>query len=201
MRAVIIGNGDICNYEYIKSRLLPEDFFICADGGLKHTKLLGIAPKIALGDFDSSNPSDDINTMKFPVDKDMTDSELAILYAIENGFDEILLLAMSGRRLDHTLTNILMLFKCDNISMLDDNNEIYPLRKHIKIMGKKGKTMSIIPVFSDLQGVSTIGVKYPLFDETLYFSKSRGNSNIIIDDTCEISVREGMGIVIINDGE
>ena len=51
MRAVIIGNGDIHNYEYIKTKLRKDDFIICADGGLRHTSPLGVSPDIAIGDL------------------------------------------------------------------------------------------------------------------------------------------------------
>ena len=40
MRAVIIGNGTICDYDYIKSKLCSDDYIICADGGLKHIEKL-----------------------------------------------------------------------------------------------------------------------------------------------------------------
>ena len=36
MRAVIIGNGDIKDYQYIKSKINDDDFIICADGGYNH---------------------------------------------------------------------------------------------------------------------------------------------------------------------
>ena len=54
---------------------------------------------------------------------------------------------------------------------------------------------------SDLEGITTQGLEYPLHDETLFFGESRGNSNVVTDDTCIIEVRSGMGIVIINTGD
>ena len=56
-------------------------------------------------------------------------------------------------------------------------------------------------VLSDLEGITTQGLEYPLHDETLFFGESRGNSNVVTDDTCIIEVRSGMGIVIINNGD
>ena len=32
MRAVVIGNGSINDYGYIKSKIRADDFIICADG-------------------------------------------------------------------------------------------------------------------------------------------------------------------------
>ncbi len=41
MRAVIIGNGDIKDYQYIKSKINDNDFIICADGGYNHAEKWG----------------------------------------------------------------------------------------------------------------------------------------------------------------
>ena len=201
MRAVIIGNGDIENYEFIKSKIHNDDFIICADGGIRHTDKLNIIPNIVIGDFDSSDKPDGIKKCVYPSDKDYTDGELAVSYALEEGFDEVIMLAMTGKRLDHTITNIFQLTRDNRIRLIDDHNEIIALIDKLELRNKKGRTVSIIPVFGDLQGVSVTGMKYPLCNETLYFGEGRGNSNIIIDDNCTISVNGGIGIVLINNGE
>lgn len=202
MRSVIFGNGSITDYERIRSYLRNDDYIICADGGIRHAKMLGILPDLLIGDFDSSDPSESsVKKIKFPVRKDFTDSEICMKYALEMGYDEILFIGMSGTRADHTLTNMLLISKCPNGAMIDDNNEIYYLKDRIKIENRKGKTLSIIPVKGNMCGITTAGLDYPLFDETLYFGESRGNSNVIIDDTCEITIKSGEGLVFINNGE
>lgn len=201
MRAVIIGNGEIRDYTYIKSFLRTDDFIICADGGLRHAKGLGINADIAIGDFDSYEKSDDIESITFSSHKNLTDGEIAVDYAIENGYSEILLLAMTGSRLDHTFTNIFQLAKRGNITLVDDDNEVYIIKDSITLKGKKGKTMSVIPVFSNLVGVTATGVYYPLDNDTLLFGEGRGNSNVITDDLCTVSVKSGTGIIFINNGD
>lgn len=202
MRAVIFGNGTVTNYEHIRTYLRNDDFIICADGGIRHAKALGILPDILIGDFDSSVPDEsDVKKIEYPVRKDFTDSEICMKYAAENGYGEILFVGMSGTRADHTLTNMLLLSKCSCGMMIDDNNEIYYLKDRIRIENKKGKTLSIIPVKGDMCGIITAGLEYPLNDEDLYFGESRGNSNVIIDDVCEITLKSGEGLIFINDGE
>lgn len=201
MRAVIIGNGTIENYEFIKSKIRDNDFIICADGGLNHAHMMGIIPDIAIGDFDSSQKDDDVKTYVYPTRKDFTDGELAVNYAVENGYDEIILIAMSGTRLDHTITDIMLLTKCEGACLIDDYNEVRIVRTCLVLRGYKGKTLSIIPVFGNLEGITTKGLEYPLNGETLYFGESRGNSNVVIDDEFSISVKSGIGIVVINNGE
>lgn len=201
MRAVIIGNGSISDYSYIAARLRSDDFFICADGGLRHAEKLGINPDIAIGDFDSAPRPDDVRVMEFPTRKDQTDGELAIEYALERGFDEILMIAMSGTRLDHTLTNIMLLSRSEKACLIDDNNEVHIVRTKLELCGYKGKTLSIIPLCGELEGITTSGLEYPLNNETLYFGTGRGNSNVVTADECSISVTRGIGAVIINNGE
>lgn len=201
MRAVVIGNGDINDYEYISSLIRNDDAIICADGGLRHAEAMGLITNVAIGDFDSYKRDTKVKKFVYPERKDYTDGELAVQYAIDNGYDEIMLLGMTGKRLDHTLTDILLLSKYENSYLIDDYNEVHIVSSKLVLRDKKGKTLSIIPVLSDLEGITTHGLEYPLHDETLFFGESRGNSNVVTDDICIIEVRSGMGIVIINNGD
>ena len=85
---------------------IPADaLVIAADGGLRHTEGLGIAPDIILGDFDSLGyiPAD---SRVYPVEKDDTDAMLAVRVGLEQGCDTFLFYgAMDGPRLDHTIAN------------------------------------------------------------------------------------------------
>ena len=118
------------------------------------------------------------------------------MYAVEHGYQDIALIAMTGDRLDHTMADILLLDKCKNGVVIDDNNEIYLLKDKLSINGRKGQTLSIIPINGDAQGITTIGLEYPLCDETLHFASSRGISNVMLDSKCEITIKKGMALVI-----
>lgn len=202
MRAVIIGGGAIKDYDFIKSKIKNDDFIICADGGSIHAKDMGIEPDIIIGDFDSCSAADfAAEKIQYPARKDFTDGELCVKYASERGFDEILMLAVTGDRMDHTITDIFLLTQCKNGCIIDDNNEIYLLRDTLELEHRMGKTLSIIPIGGDLCGITTKNLEYPLNDETLFFGESRGNSNVIAGDKCAVSVKSGMGLVIINDGK
>lgn len=197
MRAVIIGNGDIKDYGYIKSKINDGDFIICADGGYNHAVKMGITPNVLIGDFDSAEGFEAVeDRIQYPTRKDFTDGELAVNYAVEHGYEDIVLIAMTGDRADHTIADILLLNKCPNGVLIDDNNEIYLLRDSIEIHGKKGQTLSIIPINGNAEGVTTNGLEYPLKDETLYFGDTRGISNVILDNKCTISIKRGMALII-----
>ena len=85
---------------------IPEGaLVIAADGGLRHTDALGLAPDVILGDFDSLGyiPAD---SRVYPVEKDDTDAMLAVRVGLERGCDAFFFYgAMDGPRLDHTIAN------------------------------------------------------------------------------------------------
>ncbi|MCI8980695.1 MAG: thiamine diphosphokinase [Clostridia bacterium] len=197
MRALIIGNGDIKNYDNVMRKIGKTDLIICADGGYNHAKKMGITPDVLIGDLDSAIGYENIkNRVEYPTRKDFTDGELAVMYAEEHGCDSVVMVGMTGDRLDHTFADIMLLNKCKNGVVIDDNNEIYLLRDRLIINGKCGQTLSIIPVTADARGISTRGLEYPLDNETLYFSSTRGISNVMTADTCEITIKEGLALVV-----
>lgn len=197
MRAVIIGNGDIKNYDYIKSKISDDDFIICADGGYNHARKMGVKPNVLLGDFDSATEYEEFSDrIEYPTDKDFTDGELAVMYALDNGYEDIMMLAMTGDRLDHSIADILLLQKCKKGVLIDDNNEIYLLKDSLKLKGRAGQTLSIIPINGNACGLVTSGLEYPLNDEILHFGEARGISNVMLADECEIKIKSGMALVI-----
>lgn len=197
MRAVIIGSGYIKDRDYIKSKIRADDYIICADGGYDHAVKMGIVPDILIGDFDSvSELPETAEKIKYPKRKDFTDGEIAVKYAVEHGFDDILLLAMTGDRADHTITDILLLTQCPKGCIMDDNNEIYLLRDSVAVGGKAGDTVSIVPVGGNVEGITTQNLEYLLNNETLYFGESRGVSNVMTSDNCVITAKKGIGLVI-----
>lgn len=198
MRGVIIGGGSIKDYEYIRSLIKKDDYIICADGGYDHAKRMNLSPDVLIGDMDSiADVPKDVESIKYPCDKDFTDGELCVKYAKNKGIDSLLLLAMTSERLDHTINNILMLKGFPKATLEDEDNQIHILSDNLKIKGRKGATLSILPLGGDLEGISTRGLLYALDNGTLFFGESRGNSNVITEDECEISVKKGWGIVVI----
>lgn len=81
------------------------DWCIAADGGLRHTQALGISPQETLGDFDSLGFVPE-NAEVFPVEKDDTDTMLAIKRGLALGYRRFVIYGgMDGERTDHTMAN------------------------------------------------------------------------------------------------
>ena len=107
MRCVILSACPVS--PELKRLLRPDDFIIACDAGYRNCAPLGCKPNIILGDFDTApcpvQQNDDIIVL--PHVKDDTDTEYAARLASEKGFTEVLLLgALGGRRIEHTLSNL-----------------------------------------------------------------------------------------------
>ena len=195
MRGVIICGGKVG--EYITDYIKPDDFVICADSGYDNAKKFGIKADIVIGDMDSTKYSDIPEEKRvYPKRKDYTDSELAIMYAEEKGFESVLLFGMIGTRMDHSLANIGMLSRLKNASIIDENNQIYIAKDKFSLNGKVGDIISIIPFCNDLLGVTTDGLDYPLCDGMIKCGTSLGVSNVMTKDNFSITIKKGTALII-----
>lgn len=82
-----------------------------------------------------------IRWIEFPAEKDKTDSQLAIEYAVAQGCNSLTLVGFSGGRTDHFLSALLYLstLKIAHIEMILENETMYLVRKKIVVKGKKGQ--------------------------------------------------------------
>ena len=89
----------------LRERPVPGDLVIAADAGYRACQAAEITPDLLLGDFDSMDqPPDFPNVLRSPVEKDDTDTMLAVKTALQNECKEVFLYGgTGGARLDHTL--------------------------------------------------------------------------------------------------
>lgn len=184
--------------------LNPDSFrhIICADGGHVIAKKLGLSADYFIGDYDSSPAPSAPDIVMLPMEKDMTDSEAAIDYAVSMGFDDITLLGGLGGRFDHTMGNIGLLAKyCGKLSHLavcDGQNYVFMVKPgRVHIPKNEYKYLGIISYGGTAHGVTLKGVKYPLKDYNLPNDTTLGVSNEIIDEEAEISFDEGKLLIIL----
>ncbi|MCL2362686.1 MAG: thiamine diphosphokinase [Defluviitaleaceae bacterium] len=200
MRACIISGGQVTDYAIIKSLIHNDDTIICADSGYNHAVKMGINPDILVGDFDSIGVvPPDVKSLRFPARKDLTDTEIAIEYARDKGFKDFLLLACTGTRMDHCITNVLLLKgfleRGENAVLQDEHNEIMLTNKKLSFQGAPGDIVSLVPL-QTCCGVCTNGLEYPLNEAILYVGKGLGVSNVMLEETASISLCEGLLLII-----
>jgi thiamine pyrophosphokinase len=206
-RAVIFVNGKVRSFTGVRALLRPDDLLIAADGGLYHLLRLGLKPHLLVGDLDSVNPADlpalenaGVIIRRFPVDKDETDLELAILTAIEQDCRSILLVGALGGRLDQTLGNLFLLTQPAlqemDVRMDDGMEEVFLVRSSADLTGRAGDIVSLLPLNGPATGVVTSGLRYPLQDETLHPDRTRGISNRMLGNSASISLKQGLLVCI-----
>ncbi len=201
-RAVIFANGELPPDFFDFFRFQTGDFILAVDGGLRHLLACGRTPDLLIGDLDSVDPVEvtrlemlGVEIKRFPVDKDESDLELALLAAVDRGFETLTLAGILGGRLDHTLTNLnlLMLSELVGRSVVIESGaeEVFLIRQAATIFGTPGNLVSLIPLNTDAKGVTTSGLQYPLKHETLHFERSRGVSNVMLTNEASVSVDSG----------
>lgn len=206
MKVLIFTNGEYGDYSFCK--VLPEyDYVICADNGMKHAKVLGIQPDELLGDFDSCNMNEleaykqqGIQVTTSPCEKDETDTELALDRALAVGAKTVYILGGVGNRIDHSLANIHLLYKAlkhgVRTVLLSAYNEIELINHAIKIEGEKGDLVSLIPFTPEVKGVCTTHLAYELQEGEFYFGKPYGVSNYMTNEWAEVTIKEGLLLVM-----
>ena len=207
MHAVIFAGGTLRPGKAVDAAIASADLIIAADRGTMMAVQRGYTPAIIVGDFDSLTiPPDELEKMgselvRAAVEKDETDTELAVQVAIARGADSITLLGgLGGERFDHTMANILLLagFEDVPIRIVDGPSVCWLLRGpgSMSIQGQPTDLLSLLPLTGEARGVRTKGLYYPLNDETLRFGKPRGVSNVFTDEPTEVSLGDGMLLII-----
>ena len=183
-------------FDALLTPIAVDDWVIAADGGLKHLQKLHLNPDVILGDFDSLGyvPED---ARCFPVEKDDTDSMLAVRHGLEAGYRHFLLYgSMDGPRLDHTLANLQTLqFLAEHgaTGYLVGNRYMATVVKNGSICFDSTAT-GIVSVFCmgcDARGVSISGLQYTMENGTLCAGFPLGVSNHFIGEKAQISVKDG----------
>ena len=209
-RAVIVANGLLAPETNWPEMLRPDDLLIAADGGGRFFLAAHCVPNYLIGDFDSLALADldalaakGVQVLQHPARKDETDLELAVNLALDEGMDDILILAGLGGRLDHTLANLMMLalprLGTARLRLLDGCQELTLLRpgQTHRIDGKIGDAVSLIPVGGDAKRVTTSGLEYPLLDSSLLFGRTLGVSNQMNAPEATVALYEGLLICVV----
>jgi thiamine pyrophosphokinase len=209
-RAIVLSNGIIEDINLIRTRLVGWNGaqVIAADAGSRHAHGLGLSLDVILGDFDSLGwqsraeyETQGVKTISARADKDETDLELALLYAVESGADFIVVVGASGGRLDMTLANIFLLadprLDAKEIALWEGSQTVWVMRPPGgTIRGQVGDTVSLIPLGGDAVGVSTHNLQYSLKGETLRFGPARGVSNVMTAPDSQVDLAHGMLLIV-----
>lgn len=208
MVALVVTGGHHPDVSLIGALPKPH-LVIAADSGLHVANELGLSVDVVIGDFDSVDPvalaaveALGATVIRAAVDKDATDTELAITYAANAGATHIIVITGGQGRLDHQLGVLAVMFHESLRGRIVETR--WSGSRAFALSGGQvhsfdttlGATIGLVPFAGDAVGVTTAGLKWPLADATLSVTSSRGVSNIAIDTVVEVSVSHGRLIVI-----
>jgi thiamine pyrophosphokinase len=207
-RVLIIANGDLDAETIQRLRTTLFDRLVAVDGGADHCRALGLRPDLIVGDLDSLAPETlghfqaaGIPVERHPERKDETDLELAILGAVRQGAEYLVLTGALGGRLDMTVANVLLLARPElrhlRVELWEGPRTTWLLwPPGGQIHGRPGDTLSLLPLQADAEGLTTAGLVYPLHNETLCFGQARGLSNVLTEPMAQVHLRTGMLLVV-----
>lgn len=188
--ALIIANGASCSRELMGQLLEWSPLVIVLDSAMERVMDLGIKADVLLGDFDRGFNAEKYREVQYPIeiiytpDQDKTDLEKAFDYLIQRKIPAVNVIWATGRRADHTITNITNIVRYRGqlkIVLLDDHSKIFLLPQRFDKWYPAGTPISLIPI-GRVEGIRTQNLKYPLNAEELTIGYRTGSSNEVQAD-------------------
>lgn len=188
-------------FEKLARPIDASDFLMAADGGLAHLQRLKLTPNGIIGDFDSLGYVPQ-GAQVFPVEKDDTDSMLAVRKGLELGYRRFEIYgALDGDRLDHTIANL------QTLAFLSGHGAtgyLVGLRymattvrnSAVRFSNEAKGILSVFCLGEDAKGVCLRGLKYPLENGTLTSGFPLGVSNHFTGESATVLVSDGILTVL-----
>ena len=156
-----------------------------------------IVMEYAIADFDSCTPQqmDEISkytkkVIQLPSAKDETDTEYATMFALRQGYDNIIIYGGLGGRLDHELANLALLTRRRYpLTLVDDHNELCLLEEGVHHLQKHHQYISFLPL--EKSNVSFKQLVYPLDHKDLDVKDIFTISNEFESDQAIVEVHQG----------
>ena len=188
--ALIIANGASCSEELLGQLLEWSPLVIVLDSAIERVLELGIKVDVLLGDFDRGFNPEYYLEKQYPLEivhtpnQDKTDLEKAFDYLIEKGHKAVNVIWATGKRADHTITNITNIVAYRNqlkIVIIDDHSKVFLLPNKYDKWYTANTTLSLIPI-GKVSGITTKNLFYPLNNEELTIGYRTGSSNHVTQD-------------------
>lgn len=199
-KTALVITGGYCNIDYAR-RIVPQsvDLTIAADSGYSTAEKLGITPDITMGDFDSYSGSlpKEMEILRVPCEKDVTDTMLACEYAKDNGCRFITIIGGTGGRIDHSISNVFYLEDLRRqgirVKLTDGENTVQVILDETVTVPNDGDYFSVFAL--DECVITETGCKYPLNRASLVRERPYAVSNEVVGEGAVVTV-EGAALLV-----
>jgi thiamine pyrophosphokinase len=186
-----------------------DPFVVAADEGLVHAVALGLPVGAVVGDMDSVDPAAlaaaeaaGTPVARHPTAKDETDLDLALDLALAAGPSRLVVVTGTGDRVDHAL-GVALSVSAPGRPPVPTEARIGPAHlwvaregAEVRLPGRPGDLVSLLPLHGPARGVTTDGLRYPLAGEDLAAGTSRGVSNQWVGDVATVRLRAGTLVAV-----
>ena len=188
--ALIIANGASCQPDLLGQLLEWSPLVVVLDSAIERVMELDVKVDVLIGDFDRGFDYEKYRTEQFPIeiihapDQNKTDLEKAFDYLIARKIPAVNVVWATGKRADHTITNITNISRYRNllkIVILDDHSKVFLLPKKFEKWYTANTTISLIPI-GDVTGIHSSNLFYPLQNDSLTLGYRTGSSNHVNQD-------------------
>ncbi|WP_333695548.1 thiamine diphosphokinase [Flavobacterium sp.] len=202
--ALIIANGASCSEELLGQLLEWSPIVIVLDSAISRVMELGIKVDVLLGDFDRDFDTQYYKEIQYPLeiihtpDQNKTDLEKAFDYLIERKVPAVNVVWATGKRADHTITNITSIVKYRDllkIVLFDDHSKIFLLPKKYEKWYPAQSVISLIPIGA-VQGIHSHNLFYPLANDSLTIGYRTGSSNHVAQDGIVTIIHEEGDLIL-----
>ena len=185
--------------------------YIGADRGAFYLLQAGLKPTAIVGDFDSLNEqewayvsSNCEEIYRYAAEKDETDTDLALAYAVDCGATAIWITGITGGRLDHSeaamrsVARMQLMYPHVAFHIVNAQNELRFLTAGTHEMARSDEFpyVSFFAYDGDVIDMTLRGVKYETTNEIMERMSSRFTSNEIVADAARISFTAGICLAI-----
>ncbi len=197
MNTVILADGKFPRHEIPLSYIKNADKIICCDGASNKLISKGIIPYAIIGDCDSISPENRekySHIIKHIADQYTNDLTKAVKYCVQSGIKEVVILGATGKREDHTIANIGLLFSYIdllNVKMITNHGIFTPIKETTIFESFPNQQISLFS--NDNQPIISEGLQYPL-DKLVLNEWWMGTLNKSLSDSFKI-IPQGKVIV------
>jgi len=207
-KAAVITGGELPPFSIVMPVIAQCQVIIACDGGMEWAAKAGITPHYMIGDMDSVSKETlslfqtaGVKEIRLSPIKDDTDTEAGVNLALSLGADEIAIIGGTGKRLDHSIANLHLLYdlaqKGIRAVMYGNSEEVRCVVGEDVLFGAVGQTVSVLPLMGECC-LSLKGFYYPLSQYHYRLGSTVGISNVVTEEGAKVTVHSGCAFVFLN---